>query len=474
MPPNALHITLAVTRLETEDDERIALNVLSRLAPRLHTLVPPDEPLQIAGVRSFRDKVLYAAVAHHEGLYKFVAELRAALLQAGLPNGEHEEYTAHMTLFKLPRAFIKSMGSIPRSVWFGVSGVSFGDLHVGGASLNWMGGAGSSGGSSYYKSIGECRLGRMLFDSQPILPTVKAGEEPADVEAKELHVFDFDLTLARTLGPKEGRACYRRLTGERWPHSSWLDRPESLRAPLPVRAGPALAALKASIRRQSEEGGSRLRTVIITGRPGSVRGEILAFLTAHGVALPSSHVLTRPSETPRGPCKGAALRHLLTSRFKRVGKVIVWDDDPTSLQEYEALREELLAEEYEKLSGHGRLAEGGFKLIDAAALPPPPPPAPGSSACRGFLRERLTPTHRVPPGEAEITLILDCWQFAISEFGVRPSAPSNGSGSERPLHPFAPLLLPFGSHPLGRPSSDFDCCLLAPASTTLALARRFL
>jgi uncharacterized protein (UPF0248 family) len=88
-PANALHVTLAVTRLDGAEDQQKALDLLERLAPRMHELVPPEAPLVVRGVRSFRDRVLYAAVEPHAGLDTFDGELRASLAAAGLLNGDH-------------------------------------------------------------------------------------------------------------------------------------------------------------------------------------------------------------------------------------------------------------------------------------------------------------------------------------------------------------------------------------------------
>eukprot|EP00966_Prymnesium_polylepis_P220137 5092745-Prymnesium_polylepis.1 len=127
-PPNALHVTLAVTRLADVAAEYAAVGVLQLLAPRLLALVPPHSPLVLRGVRAFRDRVLYVAVEPHAGLHTFVGELRRALCGAGLSAGEPEEYTAHMTLCKLSRPLCRSMGSIGRDVWWGCSAVDFGEV----------------------------------------------------------------------------------------------------------------------------------------------------------------------------------------------------------------------------------------------------------------------------------------------------------------------------------------------------------
>ena len=174
-PPQLLHITLAVTRLLEDAHVTAAIDILRTLAPRLHALVPPQHPIVISGVGDFRDRVLYAAVEPHAGLVRFVDELRAALLAAGLPAGELEEYVAHVTLFKLPRALTRTMGAIPRGVWWGMRALSFGEQPAATAALCWMRPPGDQcAGDDFYQRLAQCHLGRMMVEQREALDEVAA------------------------------------------------------------------------------------------------------------------------------------------------------------------------------------------------------------------------------------------------------------------------------------------------------------
>ena len=155
-----------------------------------------------------------------------------------------------------------------------------------------------------------------------------------------------------------------------------------------------------------------MRALILTGRTESVRAEVRAFLANNDVALPASNIVFRSAGT-RGAFKGAALDRLLDSRFSRVTRVTVWDDDPASLQEYAELRSRRLQT--------GCLRR--FHLVDATSLPSPPA-APVGETCRAFLRERLRPQERKSPDSSALSLILDCWRFAI---GAAPDGLAEGT-----------------------------------------------
>ena len=497
VPPSALHITLAVARLADASAEAMALGVLEAMAPRLMALVPPHEPLVLSGVRSFRDRVLYAVVEPHAGLHAFVLELRAALTAIGLGtgmqsaltaqhplatavwdrsngpddfvrawSGDHEVFTAHMTLLKLPRALCRSMGAIKRDVWWGASSVAFGEVGVSGAALCWMGRQASSSSSRqvdasrsafYYHVLGESRLGRLLTTDDRA-SAGNDGEEMKDGAAltTELHVFDFDGTVASTLGPREGKAVYEQLTGWRWPHTSWLDQPDSLRAPLPVRPGPALDALRASLQRQRHAGGAccDLRSIVLTGRSESVRQEVSAMLSANGVALPSDQLHFRPAGTA-GAFKTATLRRLLGERYPNVTCVTVWEDDQATLDEYRALAIELHGTDSGGVHEHRAHTPVELRVVDATGLPSPDRRGLSGGACAPFLRERIAPAGRVDATATEMALILDCWRAAL--LGVL-------EGAALSTHPdgLATLVRPFGSQPLGRRARDLDVCLVAP------------
>lgn len=460
--PNALHVTLAVTRLSHQRDEQAGKAILGSLAARLLELVPPHDPLIISGVRAFRDRVLYAAVQPHAGLATFVAELRAALMAAGLEAADHEMFTAHMTLCKLSRPLCREMGQIPRECWYGCSAVNFGAVHVGGAELCWMsmtGAAINAGDGSglktgfRYRRVASSRLGRLLtaaelldLSNEPVVPLDGGTDALATscANVRELHVFDFDGTLFDTMGPHDGRQAYTALTGTAWPHRSWLDQPNSLRAPLRVRPGRALAALRASLQRQRDAAvPGTVRAIVLTGRFGSVRAEVAAALEAHGVQLPATSLHFRP-DGERGAFKGTTLAQLLQHTYVGARRITIWEDNHDALAEYAAVA---LA-----LREHSPARE--IRLVDATSLPSPPASTFGG-ACAAFLAERLaTSCGRVDARPADVALVLDCWRAVLSSVVGHAALPATTDISS--------FALRFGSQPLGRRDRDLDLCLLAP------------
>ena len=175
-PLSSLHITLGTCRIESEHERRVAVAIAAESAQRLHELV--TEPLRLSGVRGFRDRVLYGAVAAPgaTALTQVADELRGALDAAGLAAGNHEEFTAHMTLVKLPRALCREIGTLDTNSWWGMRDVDFGAQGVAGLHLCWMrtpGGPppGATAHGGFYDTIASARFGRLVPQaSRPARP----------------------------------------------------------------------------------------------------------------------------------------------------------------------------------------------------------------------------------------------------------------------------------------------------------------
>ena len=326
-PLSSLHITLGTCRIDSEAERRAAVAIAADCAQRLHELV--TDPLRLSGVRGFRDRVLYGAVAAPgaTALTQVADELRGALDAAGLAAGNHEEFTAHMTLVKLPRALCREIGTLDTNSWWGMRDVDFGTQGVAGLHLCWMrtpGGPppGATAHGGFYDTIASARFGRLV------------PQAAAAADSSLLDVYDFDGTLFETLGPAEGPAAYEASTGRVWPHRSWLDRPESIDVGARPRA--ALAVMAQSLATPTA------KVVVLSARQRAVAEAISDLLQRHGVALPPESLLLRERGVNGDEHKVATLRALVAAR-PETKRVRVWEDSPRTLAAYASLSEEFAA-----------------------------------------------------------------------------------------------------------------------------------
>ena len=104
LPLTALHVTMCMVRLETEQQAEIAKNVLESMKPQLTHILPRCVRIAFTGVDNFRERLVYVKVAKNLALERFVSSLIEKFQLAGLRTpGNHAEYTPHMTLVKLSR-----------------------------------------------------------------------------------------------------------------------------------------------------------------------------------------------------------------------------------------------------------------------------------------------------------------------------------------------------------------------------------
>ena len=100
----ALHVTLCMVRLTSDEQIQKAKTVLQAARLQFISLLPSCTQLAFTGVDNFRERLIYVKMKEEPSLAKFVSHLMEQFQLAGLKTpGNHEEYTPHITIVKLSR-----------------------------------------------------------------------------------------------------------------------------------------------------------------------------------------------------------------------------------------------------------------------------------------------------------------------------------------------------------------------------------
>ncbi|XP_014672297.1 PREDICTED: leukocyte receptor cluster member 9-like [Priapulus caudatus] len=108
----ALHVTLAMLRLDGPDDVR-ACQVALRAAPRRlrRFLAAGPLALEFPALATFNQRVLYAATRRDERFLAFVQELQDHLLNNGVRVHHSLDYVPHLTVMKMSRPLARRLGT---------------------------------------------------------------------------------------------------------------------------------------------------------------------------------------------------------------------------------------------------------------------------------------------------------------------------------------------------------------------------
>ena len=110
LPIDALHLTLCMLRLKSEQDKAIAQAVLSSAQTQFIHILPPCLQLTFRGVDNFRERLVYIKVEPEPALERFSSYLLEQFQQAGLGTpGNHAQFTPHMTIIKLTRPMARKL-----------------------------------------------------------------------------------------------------------------------------------------------------------------------------------------------------------------------------------------------------------------------------------------------------------------------------------------------------------------------------
>ena len=109
-PIDALHVTLCMLRLNSEQDRVAARAVLNDACAQFIHILPPCLQLTFRGVDHFRGRLVYVKVEPEPALERFVSYLLEQFQQAGLGTpGNHDQFTPHMTILKLNRPMVRKL-----------------------------------------------------------------------------------------------------------------------------------------------------------------------------------------------------------------------------------------------------------------------------------------------------------------------------------------------------------------------------
>ena len=113
LPLTALHVTLCMVRLESEQHAETAKTVLESARNHFVHVLPQCSQLIFSGVDNFRGRLVYVKVVPSPALEKFVCYLLEQFQQAGIKTpGNHDQYTPHMTIVKLSRPLQRELHTL--------------------------------------------------------------------------------------------------------------------------------------------------------------------------------------------------------------------------------------------------------------------------------------------------------------------------------------------------------------------------
>lgn len=102
-PINGLHLTLAVFRIDTDDERRTCVEVMKGAAKDFEQMAKVTRPLSFQGLDSFSTKVIFARVIVSREFLDLVDTIRHRLSKAGF-KVESFAFKPHLTLFKVPHS----------------------------------------------------------------------------------------------------------------------------------------------------------------------------------------------------------------------------------------------------------------------------------------------------------------------------------------------------------------------------------
>ncbi len=112
IPVSALHVTLCMVRLVSEEHIAKAKAVLMGAQQQFIHVLPRCVQLQFTGVDNFRERLAYVKLRPNPALDRFVFFLIDQFQKAGLRTpGNHDPYTPHMTIVKLSRSLQQQLHS---------------------------------------------------------------------------------------------------------------------------------------------------------------------------------------------------------------------------------------------------------------------------------------------------------------------------------------------------------------------------
>lgn len=111
LPVGLLHITLCMLRISTEEAKEKAMEVMKNALPDLVSALSSQSKIVLEGLGTFRDRLVYAKIKEHAGITWLARILEKKFQDAGISTpGNHGEFVAHSTIFKLTRPMARKLG----------------------------------------------------------------------------------------------------------------------------------------------------------------------------------------------------------------------------------------------------------------------------------------------------------------------------------------------------------------------------
>ncbi len=134
----ALHVTVCMVQLKTQQHIDIAKGVMEKTKEYLSQYVPKGTEIVVNRVDNFQDRLVYAKVEPNKALDRLSYLLIERLQDAGLKTpGNYDVYTPHMTLVKMSRPLQRTIDTkvIRRELYAGFSNTYFGKQKIEGLCL---------------------------------------------------------------------------------------------------------------------------------------------------------------------------------------------------------------------------------------------------------------------------------------------------------------------------------------------------
>jgi len=119
-PRNGFHLTLAVMKLESTEDEQTCVRVMDTVKNDIKLKTSFTGPLKYSGIRSFSPKVVFVHVECPKTFLDMVASIKDSLRQAGIQT-EDRPFNAHLTLFNVKHSKLREL-DLPRKLELGSLG----------------------------------------------------------------------------------------------------------------------------------------------------------------------------------------------------------------------------------------------------------------------------------------------------------------------------------------------------------------
>lgn len=205
---SALHVTLCMVRLDSEQQAATAKMVLESMVPHFIHILPRCVEIEFTGVDNFRERLVYAKVAKNSALERIVSCLIECFQLAGLRTlGNHDEYTPHMTLVKLSRPMQRDLrtASISASTYLPFKDKLIGKQQVDALHLCSMTDPKQADG--FYKRV--CRVSNSLSYHASMLSSLITSRLQ-QMKAYKMITQDQEFQLLKSLNVEEEKSASER------------------------------------------------------------------------------------------------------------------------------------------------------------------------------------------------------------------------------------------------------------------------